>query len=126
VAALLGWAVIIFVPLSLWLLVATLIFTGFVSGNLIIGFAFAKESVPVRLMGTASGVCNMGPLLGGMLLQPAVGWILDRNWLGASSGGARIYDAAAYEAGFSLMFGCVVLSLCLILFAKETYCKQAV
>lgn len=126
VAALLGWAVIIFVPLSLWLLVATLIFTGFVSGNLIIGFAFAKESVPVRLMGTASGVCNMGPLLGGMLLQPAVGWILDRNWLGATAGGARIYDAAAYQAGFSLMFVCIILSLCLILFARETYCKQAV
>ncbi len=126
VAALLGWAVIIFIPLSLGLLVATLVFTGFVSGNLIIGFAFAKESVPARLMGTTSGVCNMGPLLGGMLLQPAVGWILDRNWLGNTAAGARIYDAAAYQAGFSLMFACVVLSLCLILFAKETYCKQMV
>jgi MFS family permease len=126
VAALLGWAVIIFIPLSLGALVATLVFTGFVSGNLIIGFAFAKESVPARLMGTTSGVCNMGPLLGGMLLQPAVGWILDRNWLGNTVAGARIYDAAAYQAGFSLMFACVVLSLCLILFAKETYCKQTV
>ena len=126
VAAMIGWAIIIFIPMSLWLLVVTLVFTGFVSGNLIIGFAFAKESVPSRLMGTASGVCNMGPLLGGMLLQPAVGWILDRNWLGASTGGARIYDAAAYQAGFSLMFGCIILSLCLILFANETYCKQTV
>ncbi len=126
VAAILGWAVIIFVPLSIWLLVATLVFTGFMSGNLIIGFAFAKESVPTRLMGTASGVCNMGPLLGGMLLQPAVGWILDRNWLGNTAAGARIYDAAAYQAGFSLMFACIVLSLCLILFAKETHCKQTV
>lgn len=126
VAALLGWAVIIFIPLPLWLLVVTLVFTGFVSGNLIIGFAFAKESVPARLMGTTSGVCNMGPLLGGMLLQPAVGLILDRYWLGNTAAGARIYDAAAYQAGFSLMFGCVVLSLCLILFAKETYCKQTV
>jgi hypothetical protein len=61
-----------------------------------------------------------------MLLQPAVGWILDRNWLGNTVAGARIYDAAAYQAGFSLMFACVVLSLCLILFAKETYCKQTV
>lgn len=125
-AALLGWAVIIFIPLPLWLLVVTLVCTGLVSGNLIIGFAFAKESVPTRLMGTAAGICNMGPLLGGMLLQPGVGWILDRNWAGALVGGARIYDAAAYQAGFSLMFACIVLSLCLILFAKETYCKQTV
>ena len=100
-----------------------LIVSGFACGNLIIGFAFAKESVPSRLMGTASGVCNMGPLMGGMFLQPGVGWILDRHWLGSTAGGARIYDAAAYQAGFSLIFGAIVLSLLLILFARET-CKQ--
>lgn len=120
-----GWAAIIFFPLPIPLLIAALIVTGFASGNLIIGFAFAKESVPARLTGTAAGVCNMGPLLGGMLLQPGVGWLLDRNWLGTMAGGARIYDAAAYQAGFSLIFGCIVLSLCLIVFAKETGCQQA-
>lgn len=124
IATLLGWAVIIFIPLPLWLLVVTLVFTGFVSGNLIIGFAFAKESVPTRLMGTASGICNMGPLLGGMLLQPGVGWILDRNWRSELVDGVRQYDAAAYQAGFGLMFAAVALSLCLILFSKESYCRQ--
>ncbi len=123
-AALAGWTVVIFAPIPIWLLIVTLLFTGLVSGNLIIGFAFAKESVPVRLMGTASGICNMGPLLGGMLLQPAVGWMLDRNWLGATAGGARIYDAAAYQTAFSLMAGCLLVSLCLIPFARETHCQQ--
>jgi MFS family permease len=123
-ATLLGWAVIIFIPLSIGWLVAALVLTGFVSGNLIIGFAFAKESVPVRLMGTASGICNMGPLLGGMLLQPGVGWILDQHWQGRMADGARLYDAAAYQAGFSLMLGTIALSLLLIVFSKETFCKQ--
>ena len=123
-AALAGWAVIIFLPIPVWLIIVTLLCTGFFSGNLIIGFAFAKESVPARLMGTASGICNMGPLLGGMLLQPSVGWVLDRNWLGATAGGARIYDATAYQAGFSLMAACLVVSLCLIPFARETYGRQ--
>jgi MFS family permease len=124
-AALAGWLVVIFMPIPIWLLIVTLLFTGLVSGNLIIGFAFAKESVPVRLMGTASGICNMGPLLGGMLLQPAVGWVLDDNWLGATAAGVRVYDATAYQAGFSLMAGCLVISLCLIPFAKETACQQS-
>ncbi len=123
-AALAGWAVIIFLPIPVWLMIVTLLLTGFFSGNLIIGFAFAKESVPARLMGTASGICNMGPLLGGMLLQPTVGWVLDRNWLGATAAGARIYDATAYQAGFSLMAACLVVSLCLIPFARETYGRQ--
>lgn len=124
IATLLGWAVVIFIPMPLWLLVLTLVFTGFFSGNLIIGFAFAKESVPIGLMGTASGICNMGPLLGGMLLQPGVGWILDRNWRGELVDGVRLYDATAYQAGFSLMFAAVALSLALILFSRESYCRQ--
>ena len=124
VVALIGWGIVIYLPLPIWALVGVLIVSGFACGNLIIGFAFAKESVPSRLMGTASGVCNMGPLMGGMFLQPGVGWILDRHWLGSTAGGARIYDAAAYQAGFSLIFGAIVLSLLLILFARETYCKQ--
>ena len=123
-AALAGWLLIIFAPLPLWLLIVALLFTGLFSGNLIIGFAFAKESVPARLVGTAAGICNMGPLLGGMLLQPAVGWLLDRHWRGATAAGARIYDASAYQAAFSLMAACIVVSLCLLPFARETGGRQ--
>jgi len=122
--ATLGWAAIVFLPLPLWLLVALLVPTGFASGNIIIGFAWAKESVPLRLMGTASGVCNMGPLVGGMLLQPAVGWMLDRRWNGAVDGGVRIYDPAAYRDGFALMFGAAALAGVVLLFARESHCRQ--
>jgi len=126
IVALLGWAAIIFLPLPLWALVALMVPTGFASGNLIIGFAWAKESVPLRLMGTASGVCNMGPLLGGMLLQPGVGWLLDRGWNGQLAGGVRVYDAAAWQTGFALVFAAVCASLAALLFVRESYCRQTV
>lgn len=126
VVALLGWAAIIFLPLPLWAIVALLVPTGFASGNLIIGFAWAKESVPLRLMGTASGVCNMGPLLGGMLLQPGMGWMLDRHWRSTLADGVRVYDAAAWQAGFALVFAAVCASLLALLFVRESYCRQAV
>lgn len=122
--ATLGWGAIVFLPLPLWLLVALLVPTGFASGNIIIGFAWAKESVPLRLVGTASGVCNMGPLVGGMLLQPAVGWMLDRRWNGVVDAGVRIYDPAAYRAGFALMFGAAALAGIVLLFARESHCRQ--
>ncbi len=122
--ALLGWAAIIFLPLPLWVIVALLVPTGFASGNLIIGFAWAKESVPLRLVGTASGVCNMGPLMGGMFLQPAVGWMLDQRWSGLLTEGVRLYTPAAYRAGFALMFGAVVLAAILIIFARDSECRQ--
>jgi sugar phosphate permease len=126
IVALIGWAAVIYIALPLWALIGVLAVTGFASGNIIIGFAWAKESVPLRLMGTASGVANMGPLMGGMLLQPGVGWMLDRHWSGAMAGGARLYDAAAFEAGFSLLFGTVVAALFILFFARETHCQQAV
>ncbi len=119
-----GWAAVIFLPLPLWLMIPLLVVIGFASGNIIIGFAWAKESVPLRLMGTASGVVNMGPLLGGVLLQPGVGWLLDRGWSGALEGGVRIYDAVAWQTGFSLMFATVLVALLLVPFIRETHCRQ--
>ena len=122
--ALTGWIAIIFMPLPLWALVLLLVPTGFASGNIIIGFAWAKESVPLRLVGTASGFCNMGPLLGGMLLQPAVGWMLDQRWNGVIQAGVRIYDAAAYQAGFTLTVGAMAIAGVILIFSRESHCRQ--
>jgi MFS family permease len=125
VVALAGWAGVIYLESPLWLMIVLLAITGFASGNIIIGFAWAKESLPMRLMGTASGVVNMGPLMGGMFLQPGVGWMLDRGWQGTQEGGVRLYDAATWQAGFGLLFGAVAIALALLPLARETYCRQA-
>jgi MFS family permease len=119
-----GWSVFVFLPpLPLPALIALLLALGFFSGCMIIGFAFIKESVPARLTGTASGLINTGVMIGAMVLQPAVGLMLDRNWHGKLSGAVRLYDLAAYQAGFALMLAWVLLSLILISLSRETYCK---
>jgi sugar phosphate permease len=125
IVALAGWAAVIFLSLPLWLMAVVLAVTGFASGNIIIGFAWAKESLPLRLMGTASGVVNMGPLMGGMFLQPGVGWLLDRGWTGQLDGGARIYDAAAWQSAFTLLFAAVVLALLCVPLVRESFCRQS-
>ena len=125
VVQLAAWGVVILVPaLPVWLLVALLVLIGFFTGNMIIGFAFARESAPPRLAGTASGLVNMGVMIGPMLLQPAVGWVLDRSWSGEMENGARLYGLQAYQNGFSLMLGWLTLALVLMLFTRETHCKQ--
>ncbi len=106
-----------------WLL---LVLVGFFSGNMIIGFAFAKEPAPARLAGTASGVVNMGVMMGPMLLQPAVGWVLDLKWQGGMADGVQVYGLDAYRSGFSLMLAWIGLSLLHILFTREIHCRQAV
>lgn len=121
-----AWIVMIFMPgLPIWLLAALLLAAGFASGGMIIGFAFAKESVPSRLAGTVSGTVNMGVMVGPMVLQPAMGWVLDGRWTGQLAGGVRIYGLEAYRAGFTLMVAWAVIACCLLLFTRETNCRQS-
>lgn len=123
--ALISWAFILFTQsYSLCFIVILLGLVGFASGAIIIGFAFVKESVPPSLAGTVTGVCNMGMEMGPMILQPAIGWMLDRSWDGGLDHGIRIYDINAYQLAFSLMIGLSFLGTVLIPFTKETYCQQ--
>ncbi|MCX7897063.1 MAG: MFS transporter [Rhodocyclaceae bacterium] len=119
-----GWGVVVFMSLPLPFLVLLLVVIGFASGNLIIGFAWAKESLPLRLMGTASGVVNMGPLMGGMCLQPLVGAVLDRHWQGALAQGVRLFTAEAWQNAFSLFFFATALAFGLLPFVRESHCRQ--
>jgi len=125
VLALFCWIPILFLPnLPVWLLMALVIAVGLTSGSVIIGFAFAKESVPSRFAGTISGVYNMGSIIGAMFLQPAIGVILDLSWRGIFAGGVRIYPVAAYRSGFVLMILCSSLAAMAIGFTAETGCRQ--
>jgi mannitol-specific phosphotransferase system IIBC component len=89
-----------------------------------VGFAIAKESAPAALAGTAGGIANMGNMLGGMIMQPAVGWVLDQRWNGALADGVRVYDFAAYRAGFTFMLVWLGAALLLLVLVRETHCRQ--
>jgi MFS family permease len=119
------WSIVVFVPgLSRAALVAVLIAVAVVSGGCVLVFPFAKESVPPRLGGTVSGIANMGMMLGGMVMQPLVGFMLDRQWTGVMAGGVRVHDFAAWQAGFALMLVWGVIALVLLAFTRETRCRQ--
>ena len=123
-AALLLWSVVVFVPgLPRAALVTVLLGVSVACGAFILTFAFAKESVPARLAGTVSGIANMGVMLGGMVMQPLVGYMLDRHWDGTLAAGARLYGFAAYQWGFALMLAWGLVSLVLIALTRETYCR---
>jgi MFS family permease len=122
---LIGWSMLILGPkLSFMPLFFLLVLIGLASGAMIPGFAFIKESVPLRFAGTVSGIGNLGVMIGPMLLQPAIGWVLDQHWKGEMIQGVRIYDFSAYRRGFLLMLAWSMVSAVLILFTKETHCRQ--
>ncbi|MEO7741762.1 MAG: MFS transporter [Usitatibacter sp.] len=124
-ASLVLWAVIVFVPgLPRGALVAVLLGVSAACGAFIVTFAFAKESVPARLGGTVSGIANMGVMLGGMVMQPVVGLMLDRHWDGATAAGARVYGFGAFQWGFGLMLVWGAVALAMLGFTRETFCRQ--
>jgi sugar phosphate permease len=115
------WSVIAFVAtMPVVMLIGVLMIASLFSGCMVLGFVFAKESVPPRLSGTVSGVVNMGVMMDPMILLPAVGWMLDRNWGGEMVDGVKYFDLSAYQSGFSLMALWAIVSFILILFTRES------
>lgn len=122
-----GWAVVLFVPgLPLWVLAGLFVAAGFGTGAMILGFPFAKESIPPGYAGTSGGVLNTGVMIGPMLLQPVMGWVLDRSWKGEVVNGVRIYDLEAYHNAFLVMIAGSILAFILITLTTETRCRQIV
>ena len=125
IVAAMGWSVMFYMPLPLAVFTGVAAMTSFACGAVVVAFAFAKESVPVRFLGTISGAVNVGNMLGPTLLQPAIGWVLDRRWTGAFAGGARVYPVEAFHAAFALIVAWAFLSCLLIALSKDTVCRQA-
>src|SRR3954468_17838557 len=124
VVAAAGWATLFLAPLPLPVFTLIAAVTSFACGAVVVAFAFAKESVPVRFLGTISGAVNVGNMLGPTLLQPAIGRVLDARWSGALAGTVRVYSAEAFQAAFSMIVIWSVLTCLLIAFTKETGCGQ--
>ncbi len=126
-AAIVCWAVLLYgAPrLSPAALTLQAVLTGIASSSFTVCWPLAKESAPLRLTGTVTGVINMGIMLGPTALQPAVGWMLDRFWDGSLSGGLRLYGADAWRAAWLLPLGWLALAFGLLLFARETGGRQA-
>ena len=126
VATMVMWAFVVFMRgLPATLLVGLVLAVGFACGGAMLCFPFAKESVPVRLAGTVSGIANMGMMLGGMLMQPLVGVMLDRHWGGEMANGVRAYGFDAYRSGFTLMLAWAVAALLALALSRETNAGKA-
>lgn len=117
---LLGFAVLAAAPAaSLWLLVPLLLAAGFGAGSMALSFGFAKESAPLRLQGTVTGVVNAGVMVGTLVQMPVIGLILDARWRGVIVDGVRQYDLAAFQAGLVFLLGWIVVAVLLLAATRE-------
>lgn len=125
VVAAIGWLVMFYwrgLALSAFIAVASL--TSLATGAVVLGFAYGKESVPIKHSGVITGLINSGNMVGPMLLQPAIGWMLDQRWSGQLVNGLRVYGVDAFQAGFLLSVAWSILTVVLVSFTSETSCRQ--
>jgi MFS family permease len=99
--------------------------TSIASGAVVVGFAYGKESVPIQFLGTISAIVNIGNMIGPMILQPGIGWLLDKKWTGTLANGVRVYGVPAFQTGFLLAIGWLLLACVLLGLTKETHCKSS-
>ncbi len=121
----LGWGVWLSgVPLSLPATYALCGVMGLVTAGFTLSWAAAKEVNPPQLSGMATSVVNVGIFLGPAILQPLVGWVMERGWDGTAVAGVRIYSAADYDSGLKLMVGSALLGWLAVFFVRETRCRN--
>ena len=119
-----SWLIIISFPsMPVPVVIFFLLLAGFGAGSLTIGYAFAKESVPLYLAGTAGGLNNGSSILGTVLMQPIIGIILDHHsTIGAH--GEIMYQFSGFQYGFGLFVVWSLIGAFSISRLQETYCRQ--
>ena len=81
-----------------------------------IGFITNKELFPVSIAGTATGLVNFFPFLGGAVFQVILGTVLDSQGLSAAGG----FALSGFRYCFLLLFVCGLVALVSSFFLKET------
>lgn len=81
----------------------------------VVAFTSVKELFPLNIAGTAVGLVNFFPFLGGAIMQPLVGYVLES--LGPAGGP---YSAQTYGRAFQLLFFSAIVALMAALMIKET------
>lgn len=97
---------------------------GFSASGFSLTWACAKEVNPPQLAGMSTSIANVGGFFAAALMQPLVGWLMDRVWAGTLVNGVRVYSLSDFRVGFSIVVGLAVLGLISALFIRETRCKN--
>jgi MFS family permease len=87
----------------------------FAGAIVVVGITTAKELFPVRIAGTAVGLANFFPFLGGALFQPILGYVLEEQ---GRNGDA--FTLEGYRQCFLILLSCAAVAFLSTFFLKES------
>ena len=92
--------------------------TGLCAPGFVMAWVYAKEVNRPRYAGMGTSVANAGGFLAAGILQPLVGWVLDR----VSGGGVYTLTSFRYALAVLLLFA--LIGFAATLFMRETHCRN--
>lgn len=111
-------AAVLYLPLPTYALAVLMVVNGAFASGMILCYGHARDHAPGEASGAAYGLVNTAVVGSGGVLQPLIGWLLDRNWDGAFLGGARIYGPDAFDRAFVVLLVVAGLGTALTLFMR--------
>jgi MFS family permease len=112
-------ACVLYLPLPAFVLAGLMIVNGACASGMILCYGHARDHAPPEASGAVYGLVNTAVVGSGAVMQPTIGWLLDRYWDGAMASGARIYGPEAYDGAF------LVLLIVAALGTGLTFCMRA-
>jgi sugar phosphate permease len=91
---------------------------GLMGSGFAVTFAAAKEVAHPDLSGMGVSVVNTGCFIGTAIMQPLFGRIVDMTWDGTISNNVRVYGAADYHNGFTVILAFALIAASLFPLAK--------
>lgn len=112
----------IYLPnLSVQIISVAFLIIGIFSSCQILTFAINRELAPPQITGISLALNNMCVMLSGVVAQPLIGLLLERNWDGHMIHGMHIYSAQNFQKAIYILPGCLILTVVCCFFLKETF-----
>lgn len=93
---------------------------GLFAPSFTLSWSCAKEVNPPALSGMSTSVVNVGAFLGTAIMQPLIGWAIDRAHAGSPGASLGLSD---YQGGIGILLAFSLMGLVATLFVRETHCR---
>ena len=108
----LSWLTVVLWPgeAPLWMLIVLIVCVAVGGPASMIGFDFARTFNPPHVIGTATGIVNVGGFLAALVSVYVIGWLLDFQQKAAGPG-AELYNLEAFRWAMSFQFLVIVIGV---------------
>lgn len=112
--------ILIYVPsLSIFSIYCLVFSIGFFSSAQLLCFTISVEINSKKVKASALALTNALVALGGAIIQPIAGFLLDFHWDGITEDGIRAYSTSDYQSALSVLPLCLLIAFLFSLILKE-------